>query len=39
MLNKNTPKTKTFRFLKLYDELSKCLDEEKMLRSIVSATL
>ena len=39
VLNKNTPKAKTFRLLKLYDELSKCLDEEKMLRSIVSATL
>jgi hypothetical protein len=31
ILNKNNPKQKVLRFLKLYDELSKCLEEDVLL--------
>jgi hypothetical protein len=38
VLNKSNPKPRVLRFLKLFDELSKCLDEDKLVRSIIAAT-
>jgi hypothetical protein len=37
-LNKSNPKNRILRFLKLYDELNKCLDEDKLIRSVIAAT-
>jgi mannitol/fructose-specific phosphotransferase system IIA component (Ntr-type) len=38
IINKSNAKGRILRFLKLFDELNKCIDEDKLIKSIIAAT-